>query len=1325
MILEPGKVLDNAVVVVREGMIEAVGVDIPIPFDAFAVNATGMTLHAGLIDGGSSTGYAPNVRPSPPRAQQKAGPLSAPRESCQSMTPEFLVSRAVCCDPDQLDQWRLHGFTARHVIPKGGMLAGQTAVVSLRDDSPSQRIIRDRPALQVMLGHRERDSQQSLMSMIAQLRQAFSDAERLQQMQREAEERGGGRRTLWTDPTLEALWLAQAGEMRLAIQANTQDEIDRALLLAEELRVKITIVGGAEAWKVADRLLEREVPVLLSLNLPSEPKLTPVGDVPQRVCRDRHRQWLERLQGIAKLHRAGVLVGFSLEGIQPGAFVQQVRVLQQKAQLSPDVILELLTTGPARILGVADQLGSIAPGKRAHLVVRKGSLDDRNSWVRQVLIDGDLFEYRPAGVAASRHKNKPGKPAEKGKTLPGKGTSKKPAAPVGIPERPAKVDAVPATSPSTSASKPIAEPQANEPASLREEFASEIEADRRPRRRTGGNVLLRDLHVLTISAAGDLANTDILITEGKIARMGKDLDAVPGTVIVEGAGLYAMPGIVDSHAHMALAGSADASPLLMTPENCARDVIDSQDLSIYRALAGGVTVARLVPDNKGLFGGQDAVIKLRFGLPAQQLVVEEAPPGLAVVLGDTCEAGNHRATDSLPGIEARLSRIFSDAQAYKHAREQQRQAVASSSSSGIAPLRLDYRLEALADVLAGTMRIHGDCVRQVEMLTLLRIAERFGFKIGSLQHGSEAYKVAAEIAEHGCSVSTFIERAPGARCRGQSTPYNLAFLREAGISACLGSDGWGRSRHLFRDAALALRYGSADTQQALETITLIPARQLGLEGRIGSIAVGKDADLALFNGHPLNSFSRCVMTLVDGEIYFEDRQLFHPDKELTITQRTKAPSFRLALPKRTRRLALEPSAAGVYALTGASLHPVDAEPIRRGTLIIRGGQIAELGTEVNIPPGASVIEVSGLHLYPGLLDAGTLVGLTDPPLASEEPDPDAVGELLPDLRAVGALDPDHPAVAVTRSQGVTSAAVMPTGHGMVLGQSVLVNLAGWVPEEMIVVDPLALHLRLPLPAPGPSVKAFSDGGQETTCSSSRRLRQLRMLFRLADHYHQAQREARRRGQPEPALKPRLEALGPYLQRQKPVVFWAQCAREIREAIALADELGVRAIIQGGRDAWKLTEELKRHDVPLIVGPVMAPVVADYDPYDAPFRNLALLHEAGVQFCIQSNQATGSRHLALEAATAVAYGLPAEEALKAITLYPARILGIADRMGTLTRGKLANLMITDGDPLQATTHILGVFVAGQPVEPTNGRTALYERYRQRRQEIRASRQILHD
>lgn len=1298
VVLEPGQVLDKATVLVRDGRIEQVGTDLAIPSDALRVDVTGLIVHAGFLDAGTTRGYDAKQRPNPTPDESNVDVTAkayaaTPQADRHLVTPEFQTARALVIDEDDWEMWRLAGFTARVVKPAGGILAGQSALVSLRGLPLLDAILRDRVALQVAFEPNGKTYPVTLMGSIARLRQTMADAVHFRRVEAYAAAKGLASLMPSADPALNELKPVLDGVLAVCVKAHSVDEIHRALSLAEEWKLSLRIDGGREAWKLADRLATRSVPILLSANFPErpkkfalsddnpkrsgqeDPKELPVAQLyerPQRVADDEALRWKEDFLGIQRLLDAELPVGLAFDGVAAEKVQNQIERLVKEGGLDPDSILRLLTTRSAHAIGVADQLGSIAPGKRAHLVARSGLWTDKETAVRFVLIEDRLFEYpqihpRPEGAKKDTAED------EKKES--------------------------------------DTQDERKENTKLWPVVATELPDDRKPSRRTGGNVLIRGGHILSVGPRGDLPNADVLIRQGKIAQIGTNLAPDADSLVIDASGWFLMPGIIDSHSHMAIAGGTNEYSLSITPEVRIRDVIDSKDVALYRALAGGVTTARILHGSANTIGGQDAVIKLRYGKPAPDLLLTDAPQGIKFALGENVTRNQSRFPNTRLGVEAVLIRAFSEADAYRRTHQQYRERSGAHSEP---PPRRDLRLEALARVLDGDIGVHCHCYRADEILMLLGVADRFGVRIRSLQHGLEAYKIAPEVAAHACGVSTFSDWWAYKWEAYDATPYNAAILREAGVPTCLKSDSPNVVRTMNQEAAKLLRYGGFSPTEALETITLIPARQLGLDHRIGTLEVGKDADIACFNGHPLNTYSRCEMTLVDGEIYFERRSQTNPETD-PLARTSKPAKLDLTLPPpRRETLSVSDNPSGKYLLRDVDIYPVSSDPIEGGVLVIDKGTIAAVLTSSDSVDGddsVGIIEARGLRAYPGFIDAGCKVGLAEVDSTRETLDFEETGVFQPDLRAAAAIHPDSALIPVTRAGGVTTVVSMPTG-GVVSGQSALVQLAGWVPSEMVLQDPLALHLRLPpVPKQDKDNKPFEGRGRFASLRD-RRILELRSLVRLARHYDQSIRDAQARKAPRPIVDPRLEAFLPFLRKEKPVALHANSATDILDAMRLAEELDLRLIVQGGRDAWKVADLLKRKGVAIVAGPILTLPGAAHDPYDAPFANLARLHEAGVRFCIQTDETSNSRNLPLHAAIAVAYGLPPEEGLKAITQYPAEILGVGDRLGTIEEGKIANLILCDGDPLQLSTTIHHLFIGGVPIAPTSKHTELAERYRQR-------------
>jgi imidazolonepropionase-like amidohydrolase len=400
-------------------------------------------------------------------------------------------------------------------------------------------------------------------------------------------------------------------------------------------------------------------------------------------------------------------------------------------------------------------------------------------------------------------------------------------------------------------------------------------------RATAAPILIRNATIMTVTR-GTQANSDLLLSGGKIAQIGKNIAAPAGARVIDGTGKFVIPGIIDPHSHMA-ADAINEGSLSVTSMARIRDVINPTDINIYRALAGGVTTLNVLHGSANTIGGQNAVIKLKWGRNTEEMLFPGATPGIKFALGENVTRKNNGAIQ-IPGIatpprrypatrmgqEEVLRDAFMRARDYKATWDDYR-ARSVRDKSLIAPRR-DLELEPLAEVLAGTRFVHAHSYRADEMLMLLNLADEFGFKVKTLQHGLEGYKIADEIAKHGAGLSTFADEWSYKIEAYDAIPYNVAILMRHGVLTTINSDDDGRARRLNIDAAKMIRYGGLTEDEALSVITINGAKQLGIDKRVGSIEVGKDADVAIYNANPLSVYSSVEQTIIDGEIFFDKQK---------------------------------------------------------------------------------------------------------------------------------------------------------------------------------------------------------------------------------------------------------------------------------------------------------------------------------------------------------------------------------------------------------------------------------------------------------------------
>ncbi|MGH7542006.1 MAG: amidohydrolase family protein [Gemmatimonadota bacterium] len=840
-----------------------------------------------------------------------------------------------------------------------------------------------------------------------------------------------------------------------------------------------------------------------------------------------------------------------------------------------------------------------------------------------------------------------------------------------------------------------------------------------------GDLFIRNLDAAWTATGETLEGVSILIRDGRIAAIGPDLSAPDGVETIEGAGLTAIPGIVDEHSHIAMESTNEGSAPVV-PEVRVIDALDPDDFGIYRALSGGVTTAQILHGSSNPIGGQSAIIKTRWGMDdARKLLVQGAPQTVKFALGENVTRKNSdrdgptRFPASREGVEATYVAAFEAARAYRDAWNRYRE----SPDDDPVPPRRDLRLEALVDIMEGRIRVHAHSYRSDEIVMLMRVAERFGFRIDVFTHVLEGYKVADEMAAHGAGGSTFSDWWQYKLEAYDAIPYNAAIMHEHGVLTTLNSDIPWLQTFLREEMSKPVKYGGVEAEEALRMLTLYPARQLRIDDRVGSLEVGKDGDLVLLSGHPFNTFTRVVRTIIDGIVYYdlerEEETRGEPVRALPadaprLAGATAEPPAALeqdALPESARPDAPPLVTDRTFALIGATVHPVAGPSIQNGVVVVEDGRIAAVGAAgtVPIPESARRVDLTGKHLYPGLIDAITQMGMVEIGSIPSARDDFETGDYNPHIHGLAGVHPHTEAIPVARANGVLATLAVPAS-GVIQGAGSLVQLAGDTPERMLIQDRAAIVVNFPEPSGDPWEEPKLEGAE---------LEELIDLFRRARLY--GARPTVREAADAPfdpnvrfGQEHLLSALVPAITGEVPVLFRARREREIRTLLMVADSFPeMRPVIVGGDQAFRVADELARRDIPVIVGSGLSPTMDRDDPVSAGWRNAGILHAAGVEVAFGTNDVADVRNLPYHAARSVAYGLPRDEAIRALTLNAAEILGVADRMGSIEVGKRADLIVTDGDPLQIVTHVDRAFIDGREVRLSSKHTELYLEFKERR------------
>lgn len=412
--------------------------------------------------------------------------------------------------------------------------------------------------------------------------------------------------------------------------------------------------------------------------------------------------------------------------------------------------------------------------------------------------------------------------------------------------------------------------------------------------------------------------------------------------------------------------------------------------------------------------------------------------------------------------------------------------------------------------------------------------------------------------------------------------------------------------------------------------------------------------------------------------------------------------------------------AGTFAITNARIVTVSGGVIENGTVVIQNGKISAVGAGVSIPSGAEKIDGKGLTVFPGMIDAGTNLGLGEITLGVDgSVDLAEIGQMNPNAKAIKAINPHSSHVNVTRVNGITSVLSAPTGRGLILGQAAVINLNGSTQAEMALVGEFGLVINFPRIS---TFGGFGGGGfgqpvefSEAVKRRDAQLEELKKYFRSVEGYALGKEAYQKdKSLPYTATDEKLDAMIPYVRGEKPVIFTAERERDIRAVVKFVSETKLKGIILGGQEAWKAADDLKKNNISVIYTNIYNLPVLDDDPYDYLFEAPSKMRQAGVKFCISTgHNGEEVRDLPYHAGIAAAFGLSKDDALKSVTLYPAQILGIDDKVGSIDVGKVANIVVADGDILEPTTNIKYLFINGRLLPLTSRHTELYDSFKDRK------------
>ena len=828
VVVGPGEVIDDGTVVVRHDRIVAVGerTATDVPPDARVWPGDGLRVYAGFFE--------PWLEHPLPEDLLAGGDdedpgRSGPSSWSRALHPELRVVDGLVLDGSTREKLLEAGFTLAALVPEQGILRGRAAVVHLGESTPRGRVLVDDAGVAVTLrglGWGAGTYPGSHMGAVAALRQSLLDAQHARDDRAHYESRPDRRPRPVYDPASEALIPIVDGQAPLLVDSRGVVMMHRAATIAADFDLRVVHLGTGGEWRRPD-LVPDGASLILPLDFPDAPKVDDPADWID-VSLDALRHWEWAPENPAAMDARGARLAFTTHGLDaPSDLWKALRTAGERG-LDEATAIAALTERPAAFYGLGERVGRVESGRLANLTVLRGDgLFDEDVAVAMVVVDGvphaiDLDTDADADTDAEE----------------------------------AAEDEAEATD-----DEPFTR-VARVPLEDRGPFlAPEV-------------VVVRDATVWTSADDGVLEEADLLVRDGRIVAVGRDLDAPDDAHVIDARGKHVTAGLIDTHSHIAVVGSVNEGTNSTTAEVRIADVLNSEDGRIYEQLAGGLTSSHVMHGSANAIGGQCQAIKLRWGGTPDDLVLEGARKTIKFALGENPKRSNWNPP---PGVERRYPRTrmgvedvirerFAAAVDYVRTREQW------DSDRGPYP-RVDLQLEALAEILADERDIHCHSYRQDEILALMRLMEEFDGRVAVFQHVLEGYKVADEMAEHGAAGSTFADWWAYKFEVYDAIPHGTTIMDDRGVLTTVNSDSPDLARRMNTEVAKSVRYGGTSEERSLNMVTINAAAQLGADDRIGSLEAGKDADFVVWSHHPLATRAVAEQTWIDGALYWDhDRE---------------------------------------------------------------------------------------------------------------------------------------------------------------------------------------------------------------------------------------------------------------------------------------------------------------------------------------------------------------------------------------------------------------------------------------------------------------------
>lgn len=898
IVKDPQTTLQNATLIIKQGKIIGVGANIAVPKDAVVVDCKGKYIYPSFIDLFSDYGVTP------PKGEgggdfsnyQNISNTKGAYSWNQALKPETDASKLFNVNADKAKDLRGIGFGTVLTHMQDGMARGTGTLVTLGNDKENLLMVKDKAAAFYSFnkGTSTQDYPNSLMGEIALLRQTFLDAQWYKS--RPATEGTNLSLQAWNDN----LTLPQIFE------GNDKWNDLRADKVFDEAGVHIMIKAGGNEYQRIPEMKATNAAFILPVNFPLAVDVEDANDA-RVVALSVMKNWEMAPMQPGMFEKAGITFSLTTSGLKSmDDFLANLRKAIDNG-LSATKALEALTKAPATLIGSYDKVGSLDAGKLANFIITSGPVFDEKTTFYQNWVQGKKYTLSDNGWNDLRGNYKltlkqnnatkeftvevKGTPDKLSATLQPMGDTVKTDLNLSVSGKMAKLnwsmkadsskltsltglvsekmwmgngysttgDAINWNMQYVSAyvEKPDTSKKDEKKNTVNKTLAYPFNGYGWSEAPKQEDLLIKNVTVWTNEKEGNLENTDVLIKNGKIASIGKNLNAGNAKVI-DGTGKNLTAGIIDEHSHIAMTGGTNECSQSVTAEVRVGDIIDPEDIQIYRQLAGGVTSAHILHGSCNTIGGQTQLIKLRWGVNAEDMKFANWDPFIKFALGENVKrsygSSNNRFPDTRMGVEQVLVDAFTRAKDYQNEGPGKRK---------------DLELETLSEILNHKRFITCHSYVQSEINMLMHVADSFGFKVNTFTHILEGYKVADKMKAHGAAASTFSDWYNYKSEVQDAIAYNAAIMQKVGLIVAVNSDDAEMARHLNQEAAKSVKYGNVPELDAFKMCTLNPATMLHVADRVGSIKVGKDADLVLWSDNPLSVYAHPEKTMVDGIVYFD------------------------------------------------------------------------------------------------------------------------------------------------------------------------------------------------------------------------------------------------------------------------------------------------------------------------------------------------------------------------------------------------------------------------------------------------------------------------